>query len=153
MNGSDVQVRRATAADLEALTRLFDGYRVFYGQASDPDRARHFLRQRFEQGDSVILLACIDDAPVGFVQMYPMHSSVHTDRVWVLNDLFVDPPSRTLGAGRALLEAAREFGQSDGALRLQLETQHTNTVAQALYTGLGWQLEDETVWYHLPLRE
>ncbi|HET6604471.1 MAG TPA: GNAT family N-acetyltransferase [Xanthomonadaceae bacterium] len=152
MNESGLQVRRATDADRQPLARLFDGYRVFYGQPSDPERALRFIQERFRQGDSVILLACIDAAAVGFVQLYPMHSSVLTDRVWVLNDLFVDPPSRALGAGRALLEAARAFGEADGALRLQLETRRTNTVAQALYTELGWQVEDETVWYQLPLR-
>ena len=46
-----MDVRSAGLDDLPALAALFDGYRVFYGQPSDPLRAGMFLRQRLERGD------------------------------------------------------------------------------------------------------
>ena len=39
----DTTIRRASAADLDVLVPLFDAYRVFYAQPSDPVRARDFL--------------------------------------------------------------------------------------------------------------
>lgn len=146
-----LSVRRMEANDLDMVAPLFDGYRRFYGQSSDVPRAAAFLRERFDRGESVVLLAERDGEAVGFTQLYPIFSSVGTDRVWLLNDLFVADSARRLGVGEALLFAARDFGQAEGALRLVLETTRENQIAQALYRKLGWQA-DATQWFHLPLR-
>jgi ribosomal protein S18 acetylase RimI-like enzyme len=53
---------------------------------------------------------------------------------------------------RALLAAAADFARADGALRLELETDHDNHTAQALYQAMGWTLYDGTLRYRLPLR-
>ncbi|MCB1561600.1 MAG: GNAT family N-acetyltransferase [Xanthomonadales bacterium] len=146
-----VQVRRASADDLDRLVPLFDGYRRFYEQERDPDAARDFLKARLDSGDSVILLAEHDGEAIGFTQLYPLFSSVRMARIWILNDLFVDESHRQRGAGRALLEAAQAYAEDDGAAALQLETQRTNSVAQSLYTRLGWEAPDDTIWFNLPL--
>lgn len=144
-------IRTATLADADALAPLFDGYRRFYGQPSNLVRAHDFVAERLSRKEAHVLLAEFDGDLVGFALLYPGFSSVHTARVWTLNDLFVSPDARQRGAGRALLEACEAFGREEGALRLQLETQRTNTVAQALYTELGWEPDDDNQWYHLPL--
>jgi len=144
-------VRRATAADLGALVPLFDAYRVFYNQPSDPGRAHRFLGERLARGDSVLLLAERDGAAAGFSQLYPMFSSVSAARVWVLNDLFIAAGARRGGVARALLGAAEEFARADGALRLELETTADNHAARALYRAAGWQPWDGTLRFRLPL--
>ncbi|MFV1979747.1 MAG: hypothetical protein ACC655_01210, partial [Rhodothermia bacterium] len=73
--------------DLDVLVPLFDAYRVFYEQPSDPERARTFLTARMRMGESTIFLAGLDGEPAGFVQLYPSFSSVSTARIWILNDL------------------------------------------------------------------
>lgn len=143
-------VRRATLADLDALVPLFDGYRGFYGQASDPSRAHEFLRERLERGQSVILIAACNDAAAGFTQLYPLFSSVRTARVWLLNDLYVAPDARRAGLARALLEAAADFGRADDAAGLMLETGRDNAPARALYRAAGWK-EQSNQWYCLDL--
>lgn len=144
-------VRRMKAGDLDRVAPLFDGYRRFYGQTSDIPRAAAFLRERLERSESVVFFAERGGEALGFTQLYPIFSSVGTDRVWLLNDLFVADNARRLGVGKALLDAARDFGRSEGALRLVLETTRDNQIAQALYRKLGWQA-DATQWFHLPLR-
>lgn len=147
-----VAVRRATAADLDALAPLFDAYRRFYGQAGDLSAARDFLSARLQAGESVVLMAHSQDGiAAGFIQLYPMFSSVRLARTWVLNDLFVAGHARRRGVARALLEAAATFARDDGALRLELETTPDNTGAQALYRDCGWQAYDGTLRFHLPL--
>ncbi|MGO4780223.1 GNAT family N-acetyltransferase, partial [Lysobacter sp. 2RAB21] len=102
--------------------------------------------------DSVLLLAALDGHDgAGFTQLYPTFSSVRAARVWVLNDLFVEPQARRRGVAQALLDAAAEFARADGAARLELETNHDNLTAQALYDAAGWQRYDGTQRYHLPL--
>lgn len=143
-----VSISRAGPADLDALAALFDAYRQFYGQPADLARAREWLRSRLRLGESVALLARRDGQPAGFVQLYPMFSSVRTARTWILNDLFVDPAARRHGVARALLEAAAGFARSDGAAGIALETAQDNAAARALYRAAGWR-EDATQWYSL----
>ncbi|MGB0951649.1 MAG: GNAT family N-acetyltransferase [Planctomycetota bacterium] len=137
---------RATPTHLDALVPLFDGYRVFYGQKSDPERARKFLQDRFEQQDTVLFLATAEDGtPQGFTHLFPMFTSVGTARVWLLNDLFVAPNARRCGVARALMDHAATFARADGARSLELATQKENHAAKALYLELGYQLDEE---YH-----
>lgn len=147
----DLRVRPATLADLDALAPLFDAYRVFYAQPSDPARARHFLRERLERGESEVLLAFDGARAVGFTQLYPMFTSVSTARLYVLNDLFVAPEGRRRGAGRALLAAAAAHARTRGAVRLVLSTARTNVAGQALYESAGWQRDDAFLVYELAL--
>ncbi|MBS0225534.1 MAG: GNAT family N-acetyltransferase [Proteobacteria bacterium] len=139
-------VDRATLDDLDDLAPLFDGYRQFYGQPSDIQRAHDWLKARIGQNESVVLLARHDNAPAGFVQLYPMYSSVRTARIWVLNDLFIAPEFRRHGTARALLDAATQFAREDGAAFIVLETTRDNEAARALYRAAGWH-EDSTQWY------
>lgn len=146
-----LHTRRAGIDDLDALAALFDGYRMFYRQPSDPALARAFLAARLQRGESAVFIADDgDDAAVGFTQLYPLFSSVRAARVWLLNDLFVAPAARKRGVARALLAAAATFARDDGALGLQLETAPDNHAAQALYRACGWQLSD-SLYFHLPL--
>jgi ribosomal protein S18 acetylase RimI-like enzyme len=146
-----MELRRATLADLPELVRLFDGYRQFYGQRSDPARAERFLRERLASDESVIFLACEGPAATGFVQLYPSFWSVAACRSWILNDLFVAPEHRGHGVARALLDRARAHAESTGAGGMSLATQHSNLTAQRLYESLGWVKDEEFFHYELPL--
>lgn len=148
-----ISTSRATLADLDVLATLFDGYRVFYGQSSDPVLARTFIEERLQCGESVIFIARDDGRreALGFTQLYPMFSSVSARRIWVLNDLFVTPAARKRGVARALMERARDFATEAGALRLILETAEDNRAAQALYESLGYVLETGERHYTLEL--
>ncbi len=147
---TDTTISRAGPADLDALAQLFDAYRQFYGQASDVPRARDWLRSRLRVGESVVLLAKREGTTVGFVQLYPMFSSVRTAKTWILNDLYVEAGARRGGVARALLDAAAKFARDDGAAGISLETTQDNAAARALYRAAGWN-EDATQWYSLAL--
>ncbi len=137
-----LKTRRAGPGDLDLLVPLFDDYRQFYGQPSQPTVCRDFLRARFERGESVVFLAESGEDAVGFVQLYPLFSSVRVRPVWLLNDLYVVPAQRGIGAGRALLDAASAHARSSGAAYLMLETTADNTYAQALYERYGYSRLD-----------
>lgn len=150
MTSSHPSIRRAGPHDLDALAALFDAYRCFYGQPSDLQRARDWLRTRMRFGESVVLIAERDGVAVGFTQLYPMYSSVRTARTWILNDLYVAEEARRCGVARALLQAAVEYARDDGAAGISLETTGDNAAARALYRAAGWH-EDATQWYSVAL--
>ena len=78
-----MHIRKAGLPDLELVAPLFDGYRQFYSQPSDLPRAKGFLRERLERGDSVILLAVENDRGLGFTQLYPLLSSISCRPLWL----------------------------------------------------------------------
>lgn len=133
-------VRAAVLDDVDALSVLLDDYRQFYQQQSDLKGARYFLCQRFELGDSFILVS--EETPgniSGFVQLFPGLSTVGMNARWTLNDLYVLPDCRSQGTGRALMNAAADLARDHGVARLVLITQVENERAQRLYESLGWQ--------------
>ncbi len=146
-------VRRASADDLDVLTPMFDAYRKFYGQPEDLQLSRAFLSARLLGNDSAIFIAEVAATAAGFVQLYPSFSSVSCRRLWILNDLYVNPAWRRRGVGRQLMMCARTFAESTAAKSLTLETGCDNLQAQALYTELGYRREEETYHYALLLPE
>ncbi|GHG08478.1 N-acetyltransferase [Deinococcus piscis] len=134
-----LHIRHATLDDLDTLSELFDEYRVWYAQPSDQAGARDFLRERLLLGESVILLALVNDRPAGFTQLYRSFSSVRMRRLWILNDLFVRDAFRGQRVGLALLDAARDLAVQSGARGVVLETAGDNLAAQRLYDRYGFQ--------------
>ncbi|HTB10779.1 MAG TPA: GNAT family N-acetyltransferase [Bryobacteraceae bacterium] len=147
----ELAVRQATIFDLELLVPLYDAYRQFYRQPSDPALARRFLLERFQHNESIIFVATKDGAALGFTQLFPSFSSVSAARIYILNDLFVSPAARRGQVGTLLLEAAARFGRSVGAVRLTLSTEITNLTAQALYERTGWKRQTDFYAYDLTL--
>jgi ribosomal protein S18 acetylase RimI-like enzyme len=151
---TNVTTRPAEAQDLDAVAALFDAYRQFYEMPADPVLARRYLDERFQRGESTILVA--ENAAseiVGFTQLYPSFCSVLADRTFVLYDLFVTPSARGTGAGRALMEAAESYARANGAARLMLQTARTNTIGQSLYESCGWKRDDLFYVYEKGLRD
>jgi GNAT superfamily N-acetyltransferase len=133
-------VRKATNEDAARVAPLFDKYRQFYGQPSEPAMAETFLVERLGQEESVVFVAEDDDGTMlGFTQLYPGFSSVRTAATFVLNDLFVEEQARGRGVARRLVEAAEDFARSRGVLSLSLSTAQDNHAAQQLYRDMGWQ--------------
>ncbi|MHB0775649.1 N-acetyltransferase family protein [Halomonas sp. WWR20] len=135
-------IRPASVSDLDALSRLLDGYRRFYDQTGDVAAARTYLVQRFALGDSRLLVHEANGALTGFVQLYPGLSTVSLGPRWTLADLYVLPEARGQGIGRELMQAATELAVDQGVRRLTLNTQTHNHPAQRLYESLGWQRND-----------
>ena len=145
-----VAIRRAGKDDVGAIAPLFDAYRQFYEQPPDLPASMRFLLERLQRDESVVFVAEHAGNAVGFVQLYPLFSSVSLGRVYLLNDLFVAPEGRRTGVGTALLETARRFAEEEQAHALELSTAVDNP-AQHLYEACGWRQDREFLYYELPL--
>ena len=144
-------MRRADLSDLDRIAPLFHAYREFYRLAPEPERARNFLRDRLERGESIIFLALDCGDACGFTQLFASFSSGALARIFILNDLFVAPHARNRGIGSRLLTAASEFGRNEGAARLVLSTEVTNQTAQRVYERQGWKRDTQFLTYNLAL--
>jgi len=133
-----MQIVFANNEHIDLVAPLFDSYRVFYKQESDLESSRKFIQDRIRNKESTILLALGDNQqPIGFTQLFPIFSSITAQRMYILNDLYVDHVFRSKGVGTALLNAAKEFCKKQEYKGLVLQTE-TNNPAQELYKHLGW---------------
>ena len=144
-------VRQAKSADLPDLAKMFDEYRQFYRCESDIELASEFLSSRIEKNESVIFMCFLEDIAVGFTQLYPTFCSVEASRIFVLYDLYVIASYRNAGVGSRLMKTAKIYADSNGASRLDLETEICNEVAQTLYKKLGYERDTEFYKYSLEL--
>ena len=133
---------------LDALAALFDAYRVFYRKESDLQGAKAFLQELMDQKQSVVFVAEVDGDLVGFTQLYPLFSSTNMAKLWLLNDLYVQPEIRGKAIGKALLKAAQDHCVATQAKGLSLETEKTNQIGNGLYPKMDFVCDDEHNFYY-----
>ncbi|MBK6546795.1 MAG: GNAT family N-acetyltransferase [Saprospiraceae bacterium] len=142
------QIRKALLTDLEPLVKLFDAYRVFYKKESDTEGAQRFLADRFINGESIIFIAeTITNEIVGFVQLYPLFSSTRMKRLWLLNDLYVDPVFRNKKISIALIDACKKHCLDSDGCGVILETAKSNIIGNQLYPKAKFTLDQEHNYY------
>lgn len=143
-----MNIERVTISELKELNELFDAYRIFYEKESDRKASKEFLKERIEKNESVIFFSRDKDGvATGFVQLYPLFSSIRMERFWLLNDLFVDSKFRGEGYSKALIEKAKELCRESKASGMMLETAKDNHIGNQLYPATGWTLDEDHNFY------
>ena len=141
------EIINATVADINPLAVMFDLYRQFYRQSSDIPAAKKFLSERIENNDSVIFIAKQEGEYTGFVQCYPIFTSVGMKRFWLLNDLFVKSDYRGQGISKLLIDRCKQLAKDTDAKGLMLETEKSNVIGNQLYPKEGFVLNEGSNFY------
>lgn len=139
---------KATSLDLPSLSALFDEYRVFYECDSDLPGTNLFIFDRIKNNDSEIFVSKSGSNVVtGFVQLYPLFSSIKMVRLWLLNDLYVSPAFRGLKISINLIERAKQLARETNSAGLLLETAKSNTIGNNLYLKTNFVLDRDHNYY------
>jgi len=141
-----MKIIKAELQQLDDLVPLFDGYRVFYRQVSNPNAARDFLKERLLKKDTIIYVAYLNDKAVGFTHLFHSFSSVSMQPLFILNDLFVDGSHRKKGIGVALLNQAKLLCKTLNYKGIGLQTEKSNP-AQHLYEHLNWKKDPDLQYF------
>jgi len=134
---SDPRVRTATAADAPTIGRMLHEFNSEFG---DFTPGAEFLGRRLgrliDEDEVHALMA--GDGPDGFLTMrfFPAVLSASLDAY--VEELYVAPPKRGEGLGRALLETGMAFARDRGARNIALNTGETDEAARSLYESLGY---------------
>lgn len=132
-----IRIRRADTEDAAAIARLLHDFNREYdeptpGVVALTERSRQLLAA----GEMTVLLA--GDGPDG-VSLLRFRESVWTGGPEAhLQELYVVPPLRGRGIGRALLEATMAAAREAGASGIDLNTGTSDTAARALYESCGF---------------
>ncbi len=115
---------------------------------TDLQNAEKFLNERFQNKDSEIFVAENEESKIiGFVQLYPIFSSTRMQKLWLLNDLYVDEHYRGKGVSILLIDESKKLCKQTEACGLILETAKTNQIGNQLYTKTGFTLDSEHNYY------
>ncbi len=143
-----MKIIQADISHIDQVVDLFDAYRVWYRKDSNKEMARNFLLQRMRNGESIIYgCESINGQLIGFTQLYPIFSSVRMKRMWLLNDLFVNPDFRGNGISKMLINQAKELCKKTNACGILLETETTNDIGNKLYPAIGFELEENNFYF------
>jgi GNAT superfamily N-acetyltransferase len=147
-----VEVRPARTEQIDELVAAYDWLFAPPGSKPpmwDPAAAAARLRAAIDSDASQVFIADLDGAIAGFITVYDEFESVRFGhRAWV-EDLAVDPERRSQGAGKALLDAAKDWARSRGATHLELDSAETRADAHRFYdreqpswksVSFGWLL-------------
>ena len=135
-----IAVRRVEAKDKAAWLALFRDYIAFY-RTTVPDVVIDAVFAHFMAATpgAHIGLVAVDagDRLVGLAHILLHRSTWSTAPDCYLEDLFVSPPARGGGIGRALIEAVYREADGQGCRRTYWVTEETNSQARALYDRLA----------------
>ena len=140
-----VTIRDLNSGDEARWRELWQGYCEFYEKML-PDEVNDATWRRLldeSETDMFSMLACDGDGyVVGMVNCVLHPVTWGQASVCYLEDLFVDPATRKLGAGRAMIEAVCERARAEGWHRVYWRTKSDNATARSLYD----KVSDLTDW-------
>ena len=144
-----LRIRRAqTAADFEQAAQLFHDYverLEFDLDFQDIEDELETLPGPYAAPEGAILLADVDDEPVGVVAVQPLDE----DGVCEMKRLYVKPEHRGQGIGRALCTRLLTVAQALNYHTMRLDTVASMGAARALYESLGF--DERSAYYDNPL--
>jgi len=140
-----VNVREAAfddERDANGILAVLDSYAsapVGGGQPLAPDVRERLIPMLREHPTSLVLLAFVDDEPVGVAVCFFGLSSFRARPLLNIHDLAVLPQYHGQGVGHALLAAVEERARRKGCCKLTLEVLDGNTRARELYRRFGFE--------------
>jgi GNAT superfamily N-acetyltransferase len=142
--GMGTTIRAATKADVGEILRLVHALAAYEREpnavkATEEDLLRHGFGETpyFE-----CLIAEWDGQPVGFALYFYDYSTWLGQPGLYLEDVFVDPPFRGKGLGKALLQRLAAIALEKGCTRLKWEVLDWNQPAIDFYASLGAEFLD-----------
>ena len=139
-SGPQVTVRRATAADADAVVAMLvevagEGRWIATEAPVDVEQRRRRLVEDIEREDAIVLVAEAGGQPVGEL-------GLHLARYGVADlGMAVAAGWRGRGIGSALLAEAIDRARAAGAHKVALQVWPHNSAAIALYERFGFQRE------------
>jgi GNAT superfamily N-acetyltransferase len=93
--------------------------------------------------EAEVLMACADDAPVGFALFFPNFSTFQARSGLYLEDLYVRPAFRGLGLGKRLLIEVARLAVARGCGRYEWSVLDWNAPSIRFYENLGAEMHGD----------
>lgn len=143
MDKSIITIRRAEASDVEAMHKIFSGFKAMRGTLQLPYPSMEMWRKRLaEPPDGTFnLVACVENEVVGQLGLHTFPHHPRRRHVGQIG-MAVHDDWQGKGVGSALMQAAVDLADNWLNLsRLELEVYTDNEPAIALYKKFGFVTE------------
>ncbi|MCX7585637.1 GNAT family N-acetyltransferase [Phenylobacterium sp. 58.2.17] len=142
-----VQVRPATPADASLIYGFIRGLAEYEKLLHEVEATQADVEAAlFGQTPRAFCdIADADGTPVGFALWFYNYSTFRGRHGIYLEDLFVVPQARGLGAGKALLRRLAQRCQDEGLARLEWSVLDWNSPSIAFYDSLGASAQTEWI--------
>ncbi len=138
-------IRPATPDDLDAIVgfihALAEYEKLSHAVKADPATLARYLFGSHPMAE--VLIAESDGAAIGFALFFHNFSTFEGRPGLYLEDLFVQPDARGMGAGKALLARLAQIALDRDCARLEWSVLDWNAPAIAVYRAIGAQPMDE----------
>lgn len=148
---ADIIIRPAQRGDAALIHRFIVDLAVY-------EKAEHEVesdvadieRTLFDEPKSSKALICeVDGKPAGFAVYFANYSTWLGHHGIYLEDLYVSPEHRGLGAGKLLLHAVAAIAVQEGCRRMEWSVLNWNEPAIRVYEAIGAQPQAEWTRYRL----
>jgi GNAT superfamily N-acetyltransferase len=148
---AEIRIAEAVEADvpliLEMIRELAEYEKLLHVVTATEEQIRETLFGKRPAAE--VLLAHIAGECVGFALFFPNYSTFLAKPGLYLEDLFVKPHARGLGAGAALLRELARVAKSRGCGRVEWAVLDWNAPSMAFYRKLGAVPMDEWTTFRL----
>jgi len=143
------QIRLATANDAPAAVGLMPQL-AEHGHGQVDIGVEERFRAMLELPQHAIFVAEDDSGQVvGLLTISHRWTLWHAGPCALIEELVVDEGARGRGIGRALIQAALAWAETQGCSEVEVSTELDNTTAQAFYRRLGFTSEALLLEYEL----
>lgn len=142
-----VEIRSATPADAGIIYGFIRALAEYEKLLDEVDATEGDVAQALfgENPRAFCDIAEADGRPVGFALWFYNYSTFRGRHGIYLEDLFVVPEARGLGAGKALLRRLAQRCQEEGLARLEWSVLDWNAPSIAFYDSLGASAQSEWI--------
>ncbi|TEA74292.1 GNAT family N-acetyltransferase [Allopusillimonas ginsengisoli] len=144
-------IRPAQRSDAPAIHQFIVELAIYEKAAHEVESSvADIERSLFDQPMSSAALMCeVDGQIAGFAVYFANYSTWLGHHGIYLEDLYVSPVFRGLGAGRALLHEVAKIAVSQGCRRMEWSVLNWNTPAIRVYDAIGGVPQSEWTRYRL----
>jgi GNAT superfamily N-acetyltransferase len=146
-----IEIRPATAEDANLILKMIIELAVYEKLENEVKASESDIRESiFGEASSTSALICLlDGKAIGYAVYFFNYSTWLGKNGLYLEDLYVSPQQRRLGAGKALLKHLAEIAVSQNCGRFEWSVLDWNEPAINFYKSLGAKPQNEWVGYRL----
>ena len=139
MSDDAVSIKPATEADIPHILRFIRGLAEYEKLSHRCVATEELLRRTLfgERPYAEVLIARLGGVPVGFALFFHSYSTFLAQPGIYLEDIFVVPEHRGVGAGKALLRRVAQIARERGCGRLEWSVLDWNQPAIEFYERVG----------------
>lgn len=144
-------IRRATPDDAELILRFITDLAIYEKAEHEVKTDTAGIRDSlFAEGSTAHGLICENDGqPIGYAVYFFNYSTWLGKHGLYLEDLYISPEARGLGAGKALLRHLAQLAVARGCGRFEWSVLDWNTPAIDFYESFGARPQSEWTTYRL----